>query len=152
MSGASAEMQGMADLQGHIEETRRLCGSLTQMLQKDPQAFHAAFHRTTGVAGKNNRSTRSTVGLMISGTRIDGVLPGGPAQGSRVTKGTALRAMLMHPTSAQPIVTAGDIITAVDREAATSENVTTLLVGNDEPGQRPQISALRRTLLSRITF
>ena len=32
------EMQEMADLHGHIEETRRLCGSLTHMLQKDAQA------------------------------------------------------------------------------------------------------------------
>ncbi|KAJ1480018.1 hypothetical protein T484DRAFT_2022827 [Baffinella frigidus] len=107
-----AAMQGMADLQGQIEETRRLCGSLTEMLQKDPQAVHTAFHSTSGVNVGN--SSRSTVGLMISGTKIDGILPGGPAQGSRVTK--------------------GDIIIAVDREAATSENVTTLLVGNDEPG------------------
>jgi len=37
-----AAMQGMADLEGHIAETRRLCGSLTHMLQKDAHVFSAS--------------------------------------------------------------------------------------------------------------
>ena len=44
----------------------------------------------------------------------------------------------MHTTCAHTwIDRTGDIIIAVDHEAATSENVSTLLVGNDEPGERP---------------
>jgi hypothetical protein len=79
-----AEMQGRADLGAYIEETRRLCGSLSHMLQKDAQAVHMAFHHTSGDVGKSNRST---VGLMITRTQIDSILPGGPAQGSDISKG-----------------------------------------------------------------
>ncbi|KAJ1469975.1 hypothetical protein T484DRAFT_1849667 [Baffinella frigidus] len=106
-----AEMQGRADLGAYIEETRRLCGSLSHMLQKDAQAVHMAFHHTSGDVGKSNRST---VGLMITRTQIDSILPGGPAQGSDISK--------------------GDVIIAVDHQVATSENVSALLVGNDDPG------------------
>jgi hypothetical protein len=52
------------------------------------QAVHMAFHDTSGSDVVN--SNRSTVGLMITGTVIDKILPGGPAQGSHVTKGTLL--------------------------------------------------------------
>jgi len=45
-----------------------------------------AFHDTHGP--EVVKSKRSTVGLMITGTVIDNILPGGPAQGSHVTKGT----------------------------------------------------------------
>jgi len=33
----AAEEQDMTDLRGHIDETSRLCGSLTHMLQRDAQ-------------------------------------------------------------------------------------------------------------------
>ena len=126
----------MTDLEGHIAETRRLCGSLTHMLQKDAQAVHMAFHPTSGADVE--KSSRSTVGLMITGTRIDSVLPGGPAQGLQITKGTPSASNGNEGQKRSSLCSAGDKIIAVDHAAATSENVTTLLVGNDDPGQHPQ--------------
>ena len=48
----------MQELHGHIEETRRLCGSLTHMLQKDAQArlpTSSRFFSVPGLAGASQR-------------------------------------------------------------------------------------------------
>jgi hypothetical protein len=77
---------GINDMKQNIGETRRLCRSLTRMLEKDAKAVHMAFHDNAPVEVGN--SNRSTVGLMITGTKVHEILPGGPAHASQISRGS----------------------------------------------------------------
>ena len=74
----------------------------------------------TTVISKNRFKTKSTVGLMLTGANIDVIVIGGPAHGKHISK--------------------GDKIKSVNAVAATSDNVLTLLVGDDKPGTSVDIT------------
>ena len=77
---ASASLQGsnsrLASLQ-KLRDAIELCGSLSACLSRNP--LRPASQSSAGNAG--NFKAKSTIGLMLKGTKIDSLVVGGPAYG-----------------------------------------------------------------------
>jgi len=102
-----------------IESAEQLCSALLDEVHGDVLAVNnEAYLKRVSSLEKNlasNSTHTATVGLMLSGTKVDNLLIGGPAmECGHVQK--------------------GDRILKVDGQAVDGNNVDTMLLGNDVPG------------------
>ena len=96
-----------------MSETALAIEKLTQNLRSCLAALPIDDHSSCRAPGTG--SSQCTVGLMLNECTIDDTLPGSPAHVSQKLK-------------------AGDIITAVDGDPVTKENVLAAIRGCDIPG------------------